>query len=211
MNLKMTKYYDSKGEITSKEAHLKEYEEFIKFREEKYQKHLFEIISQIPEFLGESQKVAFLYQHLTDNLEYDYEVLNRVDENGYAGPNSYPIWNKWGLGSHEKYAPIILKKGSSSGFAAAFCELCVSLNINCEIIKGLTEEEPQTKTILKHFWNVVEIDGKKGHVDISAGIFNRDKGLNRDDFFFLNNEELKEKGPHHNFNEELVKTEKLIN
>ena len=200
----VTNYYNSKGEKTTKEKFVAEQGQFLQHREEQYQKKLNEIKSQIPNDITEKEKAAFLYHYLVNYLNYDYEVLERIDEQGNAGPVSHLFWNKWGLASHEKYAPIILGRGSCYGIASAFYDLCLVLNINCQMIEGLTKEIPSKKVFLRHTWNVVEVDGELGHVDVTYGVLYRDKGFDKENFFFLDNNQLKDKGPHHNFDENKV-------
>ncbi len=203
MDIEITKYYNSKGQETSKEHFLKEHAEFLKYREEKYQAKKKNILAEILDSTDEV-KVKMLYQYLVNRWSYDYEILERIDENGYAGPISHPFWNKWGLASHEKYAPLLIGSGSCSGIAAAIQELCQDLGINCEIIKGETVKIANSDNYLKHSWNLVEIENEKKHLDITYGILNRDSGLNRNAFCLLTNEELKNVGPHHNFDDTIV-------
>ncbi len=152
-----------------------------------------------------------VYQYLVNNVAYEYEALARIDEKGLIGPISYPYYNKWGLGSHEKYAPIILNKGTCSGIAHAFADICDSLGIKNSFVSGKTKLIDQKKQVyLQHIWNVIQLDNQKGHVDVTYAILNRDQGFDQECFFFLTNEELQEVGPHHAFDEEIVAKKKTM-
>ncbi len=209
MDIEITQYYNSKGEATTEEEFFAESEAFYLTREKEYEKKLEDISGLINEDFSPLQKLRWLYQYFINNISYDYEVLDHVNENGYVNPVSHPYWNKWGIGSQEKYAPILLGKGSCAGIASAFNDLCVKLQIDCEKITGATKLINEEKGIyLQHTWNVVTLDEEKGQVDITYGIFNRDQGLDAMAFCFLDNESLKQIGPHHAFDEEKVQKQK---
>jgi len=205
MEIEILKSYDSLGRPTTKEKAEEESQKLKEACETEYEMKVAELIASIPEEFSMLEKVAYIYRYFVDNFEYDYQVFDNLTEYGYAQPISYPYWNKWGVGAHEKYAPIFFKKGICLGLAYAFMDICQKMEIPCEIINGETRLIDEKKQIyLKHSWNMVEVDGEKGHVDVTYGIFEHDKGNDSEKFFFLDNKNLKETGPHHNFDENKV-------
>ncbi len=199
-------YYNSKGEPVSKEEYFKEKKVFSEYLEIRYRSKIKEILDAIPFDFNNVQKMEIVYQYLVNKIEYDYETLDSINEKGLVQPVSHLFWNKWGIGSHEKYTPIVLNRGISIGIAAAFQDICTMLKIDCDFVQGKTKQIGDT--VLKHTWNKVVIDEKKLNIDITYGIFNRDKNNDAMAFFLISDDELKKIGPHHDFEEQKVNLKK---
>ena len=59
------------------------------------------------------------------------------------------------------YGALVQGLADSQGIAAAFSALCMQADIPCIMVEGSVDGE-------KHFWNIVELDGRHYHVDVSA-------------------------------------------
>ena len=59
------------------------------------------------------------------------------------------------------YAALIEKTADSEGMALAYVELCRRLDVPCQIVYGQQNRE-------NHSWNIIELDGKYYHVDLTA-------------------------------------------
>lgn len=78
--------------------------------------------------------------------------------------------------SHTMAAPLAMKYGVCDGFSKAYKFVMDGLGIPCIVISG-EAQDPATIKIEPHAWNMVQLDGKWCHVDVTF-----DKGLKGNDF-----------------------------
>ncbi len=62
---------------------------------------------------------------------------------------------------------------------------------------------------LKHVWNVITIDGLHKHLDVTYGIYNREKGMNPLDYCLISDETLQQLSPHCNYDETIFNNKSL--
>lgn len=165
-----------------------------------YNKIVEHIVSNIPANLSNEKKVEAIYYYMIKHTKYDYEALNLISEDGLV----YGSWIEEELvegSTASKYVVGIAHVGLCAGIAPFFKDLCDAMNINCYLVEGKTKvvnEENGTK--LGHVWNMVAIESNKNlYVDVTYGIFARDKKENPMDFCLIDGIELQNRGPHSEF------------
>jgi len=62
---------------------------------------------------------------------------------------------------HSAYAALVGQEADSEGMALAYVELCRRLEVPCQIVYGQKNRE-------NHSWNIIELDEKSYHVDLTA-------------------------------------------
>lgn len=189
-------YYDSLGNKVSKKVFDSEWNLFMEELEKEYNKKVTKIMDSIPEELDDVEKMKILFMWIIDNVSYEHNLDYNVD--GSVSVPLVKIYNNWGIQVSDKFAPIFLNRAICSGLSSFFADLCQRLNIKCELIRGETRIL-DNGSHLKHMWNVVFCNGEAKHVDVTYGIFNKEKGEEPLKYFFISDEELKELGPHDNY------------
>ncbi len=89
--------------------------------------------------LSDVEKALLLHDALALRCEYDYTVLD--DEDRYT-----------------PYGALIHGKAACQGYAEAYAYMLMQLGIPCGLCKS---------DFMNHAWNIVEIDGKEYHVDVT--------------------------------------------
>lgn len=102
------------------------------------------------------QKEKVIHDYLVSSVTYDYEALNK---NNYVD-EAYNV-----LGA------LLKKKAVCWGIACAFKLLCDYCNIKSFVVIG---NSLPSDTDAGHAWNMVKLDGKNYHVDVTWDI--KDKG-----------------------------------
>ncbi len=69
--IKNRTYYNSLGQIVSKEIFENEWNAFIEKLDEEYHKQLDELISIIPFDLSQEEKMIFIFNRLVNNINYE--------------------------------------------------------------------------------------------------------------------------------------------
>ena len=167
-----------------------------------YDKIISHIVETIPSGLSNEKKIEPLYYYMIKHTMYDYEALSNATEDG----NVFGSWIDGDLvqgTTASKYVVGIGHVGLCAGIALFFKDLCEAVNINCTLIEGKTRViNHETGVKLNHLWNLVEVEPNVfKHVDVTYGIFARDKKENPMDFCLATAEKLKEAGPHNGFDE----------
>lgn len=189
-------YYDSLGHKVTKEEFDKEWNSFQEELKGEYDRIVEGLIEGIPEDLDLKEKIKRVYMWVIDNVEYEHELDYNLD--GSVSVPVVPLYNNWGIQVSDKMAPIILKKAICSGLSTFLEDVLKRMNIECYLIKGNTRTLDNGAS-LKHMWNVCVINGVSYHVDVTYGIFNKEKGENPLEFFLIRDDELQEQGPHNNY------------
>ncbi len=194
--IKNRTYYNSLGQVVSKEIFESEWEVFCQKLDEEYNKQLDELISIIPLGLSQEEKMKFIFSWLVNNIDYEHNLDYNNDGSVSCPLNS--VYNNWGIRVSDKYAPLLLKKTICSGIAPVINDICSKLGIESTSIRGETREL-ENGTRVKHIWNIVTINGLPKHFDIVYGIYNREKDMNPLDYCLINDETLQQLGPHCNY------------
>ena len=92
--------------------------------------------------------VKTVFDYLVDNCTYDETNLDQ-----------------------SLYSVMVNKSGVCASFSRAFEFIMQCLGIPCTVVFGhLTQNEGVLGTTLGHEWNIVQIDGKWYHVDVTSGL-----------------------------------------
>lgn len=196
--IKSRTYYNSCGEVVSQEDFEKEWKKFNEQLEEEYNRKLEILVNSIPENLSKEEKLKTAYLWLVNNIKYEHALNFNVD--GSVSTPLIEIYNKWGIRVSDKYAPLLLGKTICSGIAPVVDDICIKLGIESQLIYGETRLL-ENGARLKHVWNVISIDGKNKHLDITYGIYNKEANMNPLDFFLVDDTYLREIGPHCNYDD----------
>lgn len=152
---------------------------------------------------SDKQRITLIGDYFINNVEYNYELLEvlrnpdfskegleKVTEGKYQSEdtrkrvinNILEKINIFSGDSSDKASlttylqgelnPVIvenglIKKGTCGDYSEFIAKYCADLGIPCERIFG--------KGNVSHSWNVIYIDGKELHVDVTNAIFLRDK------------------------------------
>lgn len=194
--IKNITYYNSLGQVVSKEVYKNEWEAFQQKLDEEYNKKLDELISIIPLNLSQEEKLKFIFSWLVNNIDYEHNL--EYNNDGSVSCLPVKIYNNWGIRVSDKYAPLILRKTICSGISPIINDICMRLGIESKSLEGETREIANGVRV-KHVWNIVFIDGTPKHFDVIYGIYNREKGRNPLDYCLIDNETLQQLGPHCNY------------
>lgn len=135
-------------------------------QEKEFQKKADELIKSFdfkPE-TSEYEKIKVIYDYICKNVSYDYAHLK--DEDYYL--------------QYTAYAALINKKAVCQGYASLFYYLCLSVNVDCRIITGISHGE-------NHAWNIVCINGTYYNIDCTWDSSNSEK-----EYFLCNDTSFKD-------------------
>lgn len=131
-----------------------------------------EILAKARQYPTDMERVRFLHDYLAENITYDY---------GKPDPRSQRE-------VHTIVGALLNSACVCDGYSRAFRLLCDRMHISCIVVTG--EGFPDGKRE-GHAWNIVKIDGKVYHCDvtwdsnwIAAGSFVRDYYFLRSDKVF---------------------------
>ena len=115
------------------------------------------------------EKEIFVHDHCLNNFSYDYTF----------GDYSYSV-----LG------PVLNKSAVSEGFAK-FVKLALDyLGIKSLVVSGKAKNPNQGSGMEGYVWNIVKINGKTYHLDVTANMMQKTK-VNRYDYFNLSDHDIK--------------------
>ena len=121
--------------------------------------------------MNKLQKILAVHNYLIENVTY----FGGID--GLSGYLHY----------HTAYGAIVDKCAVCEGIAAAFCHLLSLIEIRSTIVNGTTEQTGN----YGHTWNIVEVDGKYYHFDVTWDLKNKDdNNFPCFDYFALKDNEL---------------------
>lgn len=142
-----------------------------------------EINSVVDKFVDENitnnmstrDKIKVIHDYIIDNTDYDNSFVVRSNDNKYK--------------SNTAYAVLMQGYGICSGYSDAMAIFLNKLNIiNYKIT---TDESNITDTSDGHIWNLVYIDGKWLHLDLTWDDPVSERNITRDNYFLINTETLK--------------------
>lgn len=197
MRILKTTYYNSLGEVVSKEAYENELNCFYQKLNDDYEKRLNKLISLIPLGLSEEEQIRFVFNYLVNNVDYAHETISN-NINGYGHFPTIKLYNNWGITYGDKYSPLLLKRSVCAGLAPVVNDICAKLGIESTSIYGETKIL-KNGSRCKHVWNVIKINGVPSHLDVVYGIYNREKGMDPFEFCLISDEKLRQVGPHGNY------------
>lgn len=122
--------------------------------------------------MNEIQKVLALHNYLVKNISY------------FGGIKGFGKYQHY----HTAYGAIVDKCAVCEGIAAAYCYLLSLVGINSTVVNGKTENSKD----YDHAWNIVELDGKFFHIDVTWDLKNKnDDVFPCLDYFSLKDSDLK--------------------
>ena len=176
-----------------------------------YDEKIEQVVQKMPKTLQFEEKVEYLYDYLVNEMDYDYECLERNTEVGTVYPSVFnddentPVAYR-NVGTTANYMSAFLhKKALCAATGRIFKDLCDKVGIKCEICSGKTAVVDENTGIRReHIWNIVEDGyGHRSHVDVTYGRFVKDKhefdkcnGRKIEDFCMVNDDDLLNRGPH---------------
>lgn len=193
--------------IISRNDNMEEQELLKKAYDEKIER----VIQKMPRGLLFEEKVEYLYDYLVNEMDYDYECLERNTGNGTVYPSVFdddekvPVAYR-NIGTTANYMSAFLHQKALCAVAGRiFKDLCDKVGIKCEICNGKTAVVDKNTGIRRgHIWNIVEDEyGRRSHVDVTYGRFVKDRhefdkcnGRKIEDFCMVSDEDLLNRGPH---------------
>ncbi|PAB58524.1 transglutaminase domain-containing protein [Anaeromicrobium sediminis] len=135
-----------------------------------------EVIKEIiKEEMTDFEKVVAVHDYIINNTRYDYE--------GFKS-GKIPNWE------HTAYGPLIRKTGVCDGYSKAFMLILKKLGIECISIKSDN-----------HAWNMVKLQDKYYHVDLTFDDpYNEEGDMLSYAYFFIDDSEM---AKDHNWNSEI--------
>lgn len=125
------------------------------------------------------EKIKIIHDYIIDNTEYDKLKYENKDDSTYKSDTAYGV--------------LIEGYGTCNGYADAMAIFLDKLNI---INYKISNEE--------HIWNLVYLDGKWYHLDLTWDDPISEKNINRDTYFLITTEVLEKLGDGtHNFDKKI--------
>lgn len=125
-----------------------------------YDKYLFnrmanKLLDTVSGADSEYEKALMLYNVLQQYVKYDYDALNAYSSSGQ-------ILDDEGIKAYDAYGAIVNGKAVCEGYAEAYQYLLQRLGIECYIVTGNSKKDGGA-----HEWNLIKLDGKYYHADIT--------------------------------------------
>ena len=176
-----------------------------------YEEKVSNVIQKMPRGLSFEEKVEYLYEYLVNEMDYDYECLDRNTSEGTVYPSVF-IDNENVPAAYRNIgttadceSSFLHKKALCAAISKIFNSLCKKAGIKCEFCEGKTAVIDESNGIRRqHVWNIVEDEyGRRSHVDVTYGIFVKDnhkfkncRDRKIEDFCMVSDEDLILRGPH---------------
>jgi hypothetical protein len=136
-------------------------------------------------YTTELDKARAIFIWVTENIAYDYKVLNKKKQKGIAfkckeKTDCDAQYIKW----EDDYLKKVIskQKGVCEGYSRLFKKLCDHAGIQGGVVTGYTKDRPEEigkMGELNHAWNVMLVDGKYYYLDATwaaGGCYTNDKG-----------------------------------
>ncbi len=131
--------------------------EEIKTRQAEIMEKADEIIAEvITEDMDEAQKQFAIYKYLEDNTRYDYDVLEKAEENNYKATNDGEMAE-----SFNTYGIMVKGVGVCQSYAYTYKLLCRMAGVECDVVSGYMSGS------LPHAWNTVKFSDGWYQVDVT--------------------------------------------
>lgn len=129
---------------------------FFKFGEEepKFDRKVDEVLSEIiTDDMTERQQIMAIHDYLVDRIDYHMPDAALEDHPGYT---------------HTAYGAVVYGSAVCDGYAQAFKIMLDRLGIENQLIFGITtDENGRFLDTNRHAWNLVKVDGKYLHFDLT--------------------------------------------
>lgn len=131
------------------------YEKALKAYENVYEQIII-LDSKIQKTVSNYEKFKILHDYLVNNMKYDYDYVQNAYDNEIVDPI---------------YLSFVAGKGICSVYAETYMWLCRRYGLECWMVdgdaKGAIYEGDTPSWGLGHAWNIVKLDGKYYHVDVT--------------------------------------------
>lgn len=148
-----------------------------------------ELNGAVRKFVFENNSVFSMSDYDKVITVHDWLIKNIHYEESY---NMYQESDKWIL--HSAYGALVNGKAVCDGYAAAFNILMERFGVKCVLVDGVTANSIDDEG---HQWNIVEIDGKNYHIDVTWDDINiygggeTENGFVSYQYFLLSDDEIK--------------------
>ena len=121
---------------------------------EVYEDRVREILSGVDDSWSDVEKAKYLHDYICNNVEYDTTAQNQ----------------------YNAYGALVEGRAVCEGYSRAMQDLLQRVGIECfavmgECVKGTVpvaqNDAIQSKTVESHMWNLVKLDGKYYHLDVT--------------------------------------------
>lgn len=124
--------------------------------------------------MSKAQKVLAIHNYIVDNITY-FE--------GNIGADEYQPY-------HTAYGAIVDKCAVCEGISAAFCYLLSLVGVESTVVNGTIKKTSD----YRHTWNIIKIDGKSYHFDVTWNLKNKNNSkFPCLDYFALKDSDLNER------------------
>lgn len=199
-DFKIVRRNDKKTVFKTVEIKEHEHKQLMEDEYNKVLKPLLEFFNQ--KIYSDIEKLQYIYTYLVNKCEIDLGEPD-VRTNPISRFEKKYLYQGNDLACNiNKYGPVLIGKGVCKGFSEAFKDIAQKCGVEVEIIEGTHHGEG-------HAWIIVNDEGIIKHIDVYDGIMQ--KKINKIyEFFMLTSEELKFKGKHRNFENELEEKKKNL-
>lgn len=149
----------------------------------KFNKEVNKLCAYIATADGNYNKVLKLKDYLASSVEYDYEISLRLSRTKNS-EEQVAAYREKPSNAFSAYGALVEKCAVCDGIAKAAAFILKQFGIPCIVVFGQMKNVP-------HSWNVVEIDGKKYHMDITNDLCIKDYFYRQTyNYFLLSDEEI---------------------
>lgn len=133
--------------------------------------------SVIPHNVPPIKKAKIIHDYLISTSVYDYDnyLNNSIPEESYT-----------------PYGLLFSNKAVCQAYAETFMVFMTIIGIECYVVIGALSSAHQYKN-QNHAWNIVKVDGKYGHIDITCdNPFPKNYGIPSQNYFFISDKSIRE-------------------
>lgn len=135
-----------------------------------------EIVAQVNKKATDADKVKYLNEYIVKNARY-------ADEEFAAGKTTLPS----GRSIFDPYALLEDGRGVCAAYAKLFEIIATKAGLECKSIIGTANS---TVGWISHSWNLVKIDGKWYHIDVTWNDTGLSDGYGMYDYFLVGNKDI---------------------
>ncbi len=123
----------------------------------------------ITEGMTDMQKAEAIHKYLIENVLYDYMAMAYFADYGHI--------------THTAFGALVNGAAVCDGYAESYNLLMNMLDVPCKMVTGSTPGG-------LHAWNIINIDGKWGHVDVTWDDSSDDGKTVSKDYFFITDSKI---------------------
>lgn len=135
-----------------------------------------EIVAQVNQKPTDEEKVKYINRYIVNNARYAYEEFA-------AGKTTLPS----GLSIFDPFALLEDGRGVCAAYTKLFEIIASKAGLECKSIVGTADS---TVGWISHSWNLVKIDGKWYHIDVTWNDTDLPDGYGMYDYFLIGNTDI---------------------